>query len=209
MLGTAGAAIKPLRQEELKAKRIEGGAVFSEFWARRVDVLLDGVKRLRFGITEEQRGAVGARGLRSDGRAAFLTLEERRDPQWEIALRDFLTVVETKTRDWDESEALHFHKVSFTYIPLIDLAPPGELQDTIVRSFVGFLRRSPVERNSPPEWFMEFTRLVLHGDGTQQGRNRILEEIGRTGDSVMNLYLELDVLAPKQQQQPASPAVSR
>jgi hypothetical protein len=87
--------------------------------------------------------------------------------------------------------------VCFTYIPLIELAPPGELQQTALKSFLEFLKRSPMERSNPPEWLMEFFRLLEHSDGTPEGKTVIREEIKRSGDLVMNLYLELDRIAPK------------
>ncbi len=129
--------------------------------------------------------------------ANFLTIDERKDPQWEIAFRDFLNTLENRKKDFSESEANHFHMVCFTYIPLIELAPPGDLQQTALKSLIEFLKRSPVARSSPPEWLMEFSRLLSHSDGTPEGKTGIREEIKRSGDLVMNLYLELDRITAK------------
>lgn len=195
----AAEGIPPIDPDELKPSKTEERAAIYEYWRQGQphSDLLTGVKRLRFGLTKEQQDAVAARGLRPDRMASFLTIEERKDPQWEIAFRDFLNTLENRKKDFSESESNHFHMVCFTYIPLIDLAPPGDLQQTALKSLIEFLKRSPIERSSPPEWLMEFSRLLSHRDGTPEGKAGLREEIKRSGDLVMNLYLELERITAK------------
>ncbi len=64
----AAEGIPPIDPDELKPSETEERAAIYEFWwqGQPHSDLLTGVKRLRFGLTKEQRDAVAARDRRPD-----------------------------------------------------------------------------------------------------------------------------------------------
>ena len=56
-------------------------------------------------------------------------------------------------------------------------------------------RRAGIERTNPPEWYMEFHRLLdQYGDRVK--RSKVEEAVKAKGDIVMSMYVDLDRLAP-------------
>src|SRR5581483_6780152 len=110
--GVDDADIHPLSPEEIKPSHVGSRMQVSVYWrSPRSQALLAGLKRLRFGTTEQQ--TVNAQQPpRADGRAAFLTVEQRSDPAWEASVQEFLNDVSEWNRNREEPEADSFHMIS-------------------------------------------------------------------------------------------------
>ncbi len=111
-------------------------------------------------------------------------------------MRDYLKDLERWSKDHDETEANYFHMASETYGTLIELIPAHDLRGEILRSYIAFLRQSPLERDNPAEWYLEANRLINFHGTSQAERAWIRDEIKASGDLVMSLYIDLDTLAP-------------
>lgn len=147
-----------------------------------------GMGRLRFG-TPEQLEALKALPRRSDGVANYLTEEQRREPGWEVAVRDFLTDIERWEADQLETPLLYFHQRGYLYRFLVEMIPSGSLRRTVLLSFVSFVRQSPVRREDPPQWMVHVREILEMRDAG--GPELLLQ----SGDPAMAAYVRLDALS--------------
>jgi hypothetical protein len=188
------AAIKP---EEVKAARAEGNAQVYVFWQTdKSKQLLSEIKHLRFG-TPEQIEANNRRPRRSDGRAQFLTDEQRRDPSWESEAIECLEDLESWNRDHNETETNYFNQLCFAYNPLLELIPLGKLHDRVLQSYAHFLARSPMKTEDPPVWFLHVNRFLHLRDADKATLDGVEQEARRSGDPIFGLYLDLERVTRK------------
>ena len=87
-------------------------------------------------------------------------------------LAEYLNEVESWNKDHDETDENYFHQVCFIYVPLLELVPPGELWDNVLLSYISFLKQSMVEKESPPEWYLEVDRLLELRDAETGGSGK-------------------------------------
>jgi hypothetical protein len=190
-----GKQIRPIQADELQPAKVEGRATVYDFWSKpETQKLLADLKQLRFG-TPEQRAANNEKGLRQDGRLQFLTVEQRSTLSWQIEAREYLNEVESWNKDHDETEENYFHEVCYIYKPLLELVPAGELWDNVLESYINFLKQSAVEKESPPEWYMEVRGLLELEDAEPAVREKVWAAVKAKGDLVMSMYVDLDRLA--------------
>jgi hypothetical protein len=189
-----GKQIRAIQPDELHPAKVEGHATVYEFWSKpETQKLLKDLKHLRFG-TPEQQEANKKKGPREDGRAQFLTVEQRSTLPWQVEARDYLNGVESWNKDHDETEENYFHQVCFIYVPLLELVPPGELWASVLESYINFLKQSVVQKESPPEWYMEVRRLLELEDAEPAAREKALKAVQAKGDLVMSMFVQLDGL---------------
>jgi hypothetical protein len=198
LLAPSGATeIAPLRFEELKPASVEGRAKFSEYWREgRSREIMARYKALRFG-TKEQQEEYNKRERRKDGMAHFLPDELRRTPEWETAARQFLNELDRWSKNHDEPEIDFFHQICTQYGALLDIIPSGRLHDTVLQTYVSFLKTSPLERESPPEWLFHLKRLFTITDATPERLQWVRDEVRKNGSLTMSVYAELDRLDAK------------
>jgi hypothetical protein len=192
-----GKQIRPIQPDELQPAKVEGHATVYEFWYKpETERLLKDLKHLRFG-TPEQQEANNKKGPMPDGRAQFLTVEQRSTLSWQIEAREYLNEVESWNKDHDETEENYFHEVCFIYVPLLELVPQGELWDNVLESYIRFLKQSEVEKESAPEWYFEFRWLLELEDAEPAAREKVQLTVKAKGDLVMSMYADLNRLAPR------------
>jgi len=85
------------------------------------------------------------------------------------------------------------------YSGLLDIAPPGSLREHVLHSYIDFLKNSEVEHGSPPEWYLEVSRLMNGAtDATAGDVSHVQNEMRARGDPVMILLVDVRrVLAAK------------
>jgi hypothetical protein len=189
-----GSQIKPILPEEMEAGKVEGRAQVYNYWTKpQTEKLLMDLKHLRFG-TPEQIEANDKKGTRRDLRSQFLTVEQRSELSWQTEARGFLNEVESWKKDHDETEENYFHQVCFVYTPLLELVPPGQLWESVLQSYVSFLKDPAMQKGSPPEWYLEVSRLIQLPDADPATRTKVLETIKARGDIVMSMYVDLERL---------------
>ncbi len=189
-----GRQIRAVSPEEMQPGKAEGHPKVYEFWSKpETEKLLVGLKHLRSG-TPEQQAANGKKEPRQDGLAQFLTVEQRSVLSWQTEAREYLNEVESWNKDHDETDENYFHQVCFIYTPLIELVPPGELWDNVLESYISFLKQSVVEKDSPPEWYLEVNRLLELSEAEPAAREKVLEMVKAKGDLVMSMFVDLQPL---------------
>jgi hypothetical protein len=193
-----GKQIRPIQAAELQPAKVEGHATVYDFWSKpETEKLLAGLRHLRFG-TPEQREENNKKERRPNGMAQFLTVEQRSTLSWQIEAREFLNEVESWNKDHDETEENYFHEVCYIYAALMELVPPGELWDSVLESYISFLKQSAVEKENPAEWYLEVRQLLEPRDAEPAAREKVWGAVKAKGDLVMSMYADLDRLAGSQ-----------
>ena len=119
-------------------------------------------------------------------------MEQRSTPEWQAAAQEFLSRLEKWKQDNDEPAESYFHEVCFIYKELLDIAPPGSLPEHVLHSYIDFLKNSEVEHGSPPEWYLEVSRLMNGAtDATSGEISRVKNEMRARGDPVMILLVDV------------------
>jgi hypothetical protein len=192
VIATAAAAeVPPLKFDELKPKSVLGSAKFSDYWREnRSREIMARFQELRFG-TKEQQEEYSKLGPRRDRMAPFLPEPMRRAPEWEAAVRQFIEDLDHWSKNHDEPEIDFFHMMCFQYMALLETIPDGSLHDAVLRTYISYLKSSPMERESPPEWLIHVRRLFSITDATPDHLDRVRAEIRRSGSLTMSLYAEL------------------
>ncbi len=186
--------IAPLNFEELKPKSVAGRAKFSDYWQEgRSREIMAQYKRLRFG-TREQQDEYNRRERRKDGMAHFLPEELRRTREWETQAREFLNELDRWTLHHDEPEIDFFHELCLQYSALLAIIPAGPLYDSVLQTYISFLKTSPMEREDPPEWLVHVKRLFTITDATPEQKEHVRAEVRKSGSLTMGLYAEIDRL---------------
>jgi hypothetical protein len=191
LAAVATADVPPLKFDELKPKAVLGGAKFSDSWREgRSREIMAQYKTLRFG-TGQQQEAYNKSDPRKDGMAAFLPERLRRTPEWEAEARQFLEDLIRWSKNHDEPEVHFFHQLCMQYAGLLDIIPEGPLHDAVLQTYISYLKTSPMERESPPEWLIHVRHLFSITDATPDRLARVRAEIRRSGSLTMSLYAEL------------------
>jgi hypothetical protein len=190
-----GKQIRPIQTDDIQPAKVEGRATGYEFWSKpgTAKLLMD-LKHLRFG-TPEQEAANDQKGQRPDGAKQFLTVEQRSTLSWQTEAREYLNEVESWSKDHDETEENYFHEVCFIYTPLLELVPPSELWENVLASYISFLKQSVVEKDSPPEWYLEVSRLIRLDEADSAAQESVWQAMKSKGDIVMSMYVDLERLA--------------
>lgn len=187
--GAAGDAIPPISEDEMKPAKIEGKGKAYGYWEKpATKELLNDLKRLRFGLTDEQEKAVSKRGPRPDQMAPYLDQAERSTSEWEAEFRQFLERLETWKKDHDERDIDFFHQVSIAHYALTSLVPPGPLQVRAFESYFRHLAQSSVRIDDPAQWFQHVSELLRR----RENREVILAEALRSGDAVIAAFTTLE-----------------
>jgi hypothetical protein len=192
LLEQSGATeIEPLDFDKLKPKSVAGRAKFSDYWQEgRSREIMAQYKALRFG-TKEQQEEYNKRERRKDGMAHFLPDELRRTPEWETQARQFLNELDRWSRNHEEPEDDLFHQMCLQFAALLNIIPPGPLHDSVLQSYISFLKTSPMQHESPPEWLVHVKRLFRITDAGPEQLEHLRAEVRRSGSLAMSLYAEL------------------
>jgi hypothetical protein len=193
-----GTDIRPIQPGEVKAARTEGTAKEVMWWSTTSSqTMLMPLKHLRFG-TEAQQAANAQLPRRADGRANFLTTDQRSASEWEAEVRDYLKELEHWRSEHVEAEAEFFHMSAVNYQALTELIPSQNLRAVVLRSYVTFLGQAEMRRTSPPEWFTLANRLVQNPPAeTDAEKSWIREEVRASGDPALAVYLDLWEITPR------------
>jgi hypothetical protein len=103
----------------------------------------------------------------------------------------FLDELENWKKDQDVTGASYFYQVCMLYTQFIRAIPPGPMYDRVLHSHVLFLRGALIQKDSPPEWFLEFNRMIHLYGASPAELARIGDEIKKSGDDLMALYVDL------------------
>jgi hypothetical protein len=166
--------LRPISAQDRIPLRAEGEAEVTDLWSTPASrPFLDRLRSFRLG-----RQPLG-------------------EPAWEQSVRDFRNDLETWKKNSDLPDSLIFHQLCFAYLPLIEMTPLGPLRDSLVRDYIAILASSSMQRDSPPEWYWEFRRLIrLHGARAHE-LEQIEDEIRNSGNTLMRFLLAAGQLLGK------------
>ena len=194
---TGAKELAPIVLAELKPRSVGERATMTDAWQQgRSREIMAMYKALRFG-TKEQQDEYNKREPRKDNMAHFLPVEQRRTPAWETKVWEFLNELDRWNKNHTEPEPDFFHQLSMQYGALMDIVPPGPLLNTVFQTYIAFLKSSPMERESPPEWLVPVRRLFEITDAPPAHQEWVRSEIRKNGSLTMSLYAELARLEPK------------
>jgi hypothetical protein len=198
LLPTTGAKeMMPIAVGELEPRSVGERATMTDAWqdgrGREIMALY---KALRFG-TKEQQDEYNKREPRKDNMAHFLPEELRRTPAWEAQAWEFLNELDRWNKNHTEPEPDFFHQLSMQYSALMNIVPSGPLLDTVFQTYLAFLKSSPMQLESPPEWLVPVRGLFNLTDATPSHREWIRSEIRRNGNLTMSLYAGLAQFEPQ------------
>jgi hypothetical protein len=187
-----GLSIPPIRPEEIKpagfAGKVEVANYLSADPTDKVWQVMTAAKHLHFGTPEQ--AALNQKNSVSRNVAAQLTLEQRSTPVWNTEALQFLTLLETWTRDLGREDREAFVLKAEFYSGLLELTPAGKLHDTVMKSYLNFLVHSPMKLESPPEWAWWGIQKLIRSDKVAD-KHKWLDEIEDAGDTTISLYTRL------------------
>jgi hypothetical protein len=197
LMPSGATEVPPVKFDDLKPKDIAGRAKFSDYWQEgRGREIMAQYKALRFG-TKQQQVEYNKRERRKDGMAHFLPEELRRKPEWAAQAREFLNELDRWSKNHDGLEVDFFHQMCLQYAALLDIIPPGPLHETVLQTYISFLKTSPMELENPPEWLIHVERLFGVTDATPEHLEHVRAEVRKNGNLAMSLYAELARLDAK------------
>jgi hypothetical protein len=180
--------VPPIKPEEVKAASIGDKANVIDYLQNdQIKVIRGEYAHLRFGTGEQQ--AANNLSKRPDGMAPYLTAGQRSTPEWNQEALHFLDRLESWEKEHGQPTKDLFHQKCSWYSAFFDIVPEGELRDRVLHSYLNFLAGSPVERESPPEWFLWVNRLI--GSREAKDRTHWLNTIEAGGDATIVLYARL------------------
>ncbi len=192
-LGPAGEAIPPISGKETTPSVIQGKAEIFHYWEKpATKQLWENYKKFSLGSKEQQARRQPGAGTRRITNP--LTVEERSTPEWEAELRAFLDKLEEWKSKPYEREIDFFHQLSLLYLALLDIVPPGPLQDRVIEDSLLHLAQSPVKRSDPPQWCLRVRSLFRLLRENAKTEARLVEELRRGKDPVMAAYAALEHL---------------
>jgi hypothetical protein len=127
-------------------------------------------------------------------------LTQHQTPDWQTEVHDFVKRMDAWKPDAEASPADYFHQKCFLYEGLIETAPAGDVRDSVISNYVRYLSASPMQRDSPVEWFQTAWGLVrlLRDSSLNETADTVLTEFERSGSTVLTLYSRMDRILPPQ-----------
>jgi hypothetical protein len=142
---------------------------------------------------EAQRMMDGGKKLRFGDGGRVLTEAERSTPEWQQRLTDYLSALAGWSPDSEKSEADYYNEKCTVYIALVELIPPGPQRDKMLEAFIDFISNSPLEQQSPMEWYNQANFMLERVRGSRDGEAaKVLEAFERSGNPVLALETALD-----------------
>ena len=130
--------------------------------------------------------------LRFSATDTLLSEADRSTPEWQQQVTDYLTQLDRWTADQENSEADYYHEKCLVLTALIELVPPGSLNDKLLADYVDFIGNSNLYRQSPAEWFLEPLTLLDRLEPNKIVHAKILDAYQRSGNPVLSLEVALE-----------------
>ncbi len=170
-----------IANEEMTPESIEGTMKLDRFWQSG----------------EAERMYTECLKLRQGSDGSALSEPVRRSREWSRQMTDFLNTLANWSTNGEASEADFYHQKAVLYEALLELAPAGEMNESVIQSFIGFLKSSNVQRHNGVEWFWHARSTVdrvrpSHPDQAA----KIMAAYRSSGNIVLMLEAMLDQVAP-------------
>jgi hypothetical protein len=117
---------------------------------------------------------------------------DRATPEWQQQVADYLNLVDGWTADQENSEADYYHEKCTVLMALIELVPPGSLNDKLLADYVDFISSSSLYQQSPAEWYLEPLALLDRFQAKAAMRAKVLDAFQRSGNPILSLEVTLE-----------------
>ena len=185
--------IKPKRLDDTKSPYVPFYANSNSPWyAMGLEY-----QNLRFGPESTRRRFVGK--PRPDGLTSFLSLDERKSPEWDERASKHLRQIEAYAKHNDDEAIESFVKVCDLYSAIIAILPNSSTSfPSALSSFVAYLSASPVAKEQPLIWLVKVKLFLRRGtlDEHEQGYERVRAAIRQGGGQLLNTVLDVDRFNP-------------
>ncbi|HEX6897066.1 MAG TPA: hypothetical protein VF146_17430 [Bryobacteraceae bacterium] len=142
---------------------------------------------------EAKRMMDDGKKLRYGDAGRVLTEADRSTPEWQQQLTDYLTALAGWAASAEKSEADYYNEKCTVYIALVELIPPGSQRDKMLEAFVDFIGNSPLQQQSPVEWYNQASFMLERVRGARGGEpEKVREALERSGNAVLVLESALD-----------------
>ncbi|HLG96936.1 MAG TPA: hypothetical protein VKX49_11550 [Bryobacteraceae bacterium] len=142
---------------------------------------------------EAKRMMDDGKKLRYGEAGRILTEADRATPEWQQQLTDYLSALAGWSSSTEKSEAGYYNEKCTVYIALVELIPPGPQRDKMLEAFVDFISNSPLQQQSPVEWYNQASFMLERVRGTRDGEPaKVREAFERSGNPVLVLETALD-----------------
>jgi hypothetical protein len=142
---------------------------------------------------EAQRMLDDGKKLRYGDAGRVLTEAERSTPEWQQRLTDYLSALAAWGPGEEKSEADYYNEKSTVYIALVELIPPGPQRDKMLDAFIDFINNSPLQQQSPVEWYNQASFMLERVRGTRDGEpTKVRAAFERSGNAILILEAALD-----------------
>lgn len=142
---------------------------------------------------EAQRMMDDGKKLRFGDGGRVLTEAERSTPEWQQRLTDYLSALAAWSPDSEKSEADYYNEKCTVYIALVELIPAGPQRDKMLEAFIDFISNSPLQQQSPVEWYNQANFMLERVRGSRDGEAaKVLDAFERSGNPVLALETALD-----------------
>ncbi len=174
--------LPPLLTEEMTPKFLEGKMEVHEYWQT------DTAQRIFQQCLLLRQGPGGVN----------YTDAARRTNEWARQFTDFLSTLGGWGPNAEDSDADYFHQKAIVYEALLELAPPGELSDRALESFMSFLKSSGLAEQRPVEWYWHarstLDRVMASSPHTAA---KLAAAYRSSGNIILTLDAALDAAAPQ------------
>ncbi len=142
---------------------------------------------------EAQRMMADGKKLRFGDGGTVLTEADRSTPAWQQRLTDYLSALAAWSSSSEKSEADYYNEKCTVYIALVELIPAGPQRDKMLEAFIDFMSNSPLQQDSPVEWYNQANFMLERVRGTRDGEPaKVLEAFERSGNPVLALETALE-----------------
>jgi hypothetical protein len=142
---------------------------------------------------EAQRMLDDGKKLRYGDAGRVLTEAERSTPEWQQRLTDYLSALAAWGPGDEKSEADYYNEKCTVYIALVELIPQGPQRDKMLEAFIDFVNNSPLQQQSPVEWYNQASFMLERVRGTHDGEpSKVRDAFEQSGNPVLALQAALD-----------------
>ena len=122
----------------------------------------------------------------------------RRGPEWSRQVTDLLARLAAWKPIGEPSNAEYFHQKATLFETLLELAPPGDLNDRVLENFMGLLKSSSMQQQDPVEWFWQArTAIERVRPGHPELDGKIRTAYRGSGSIILMLESMVEKVAPE------------
>jgi hypothetical protein len=120
-------------------------------------------------------------------------------PEWDKQYQEFLASLAAWQPQGESFAAAHFREKYIFYAQAANLAPTAEGREAVLRTELEYVRKSKASAENPVQWFLPVSALIGRVTIDPLGSRKLAGDLRSTGDPIITLFLELEVMAPRTQ----------